>query len=367
VDVHFHCWNLHIKDSKIGYRGVSVTGGGDLLIENTSCYSRSFINFRRDFGAKWDGHIRLRNCRFIPATTSETAVLDFNPADFDYKYPLGFGRSVVVENMVVDFTSIEGATNTVWLMKVPAFSKTKSGSRLFFPGYVEFRNIMIHGRQKGLRLLSVANPRYFQVDKPGGYDGAFLTTNSRMLFDQVDLEDLSAHDHSSKSVQAHISMAATADVYTDAYALYPEVSIKNCRHVVADFGNNIVDAIFEHSGLAKIIGHNNGRMPGRFAFSNCIFRPSAPAAEKAFYLLESELGTSFTNCTLHAPVIKGTVQPERTDLNGFVEINKIVKYNHLNTQLGNEIINYYKGQGTVLSPKFITMLKSHHQLESENV
>lgn len=367
VDVHFHCSNLHIKDSNIGYRGISVTGGGDLIIENTSCYSRSFINFRRDFGAKWDGHIRLRNCRFIPAATSETAVLDFNPADFDYRYPLGFGRSLIVQNMVVDFTSTNGAANTVWLMKLPAFSKAKSGRRLFFPQYLEFRNIIVHGRQQGLRLLSIANPRYYQLDKPGGYDGVFLTTNSQMLFDQVDLEDLSAREPSSRSPQAHLSIADASAPYTDAYALYPKVSIKNCRHVVADFGNNVVEANVEHSILAKVAGNSRGAMPGRFDFSNCLFRPAAPSAEKVFYALESELGTSFTNCTFHAPIINGNIQPELFDLNGCVEVNKVVKYNHLNTQLGNDVINYYKSKNIAFNPKFIAILKNHHQLEPENV
>src|SRR5690606_39768455 len=59
-DVHFHCWNLSIKDSEIGVKGITITGGGDLFVENTSSHSMTFINFRRDYGAKWDGNISIK-------------------------------------------------------------------------------------------------------------------------------------------------------------------------------------------------------------------------------------------------------------------------------------------------------------------
>jgi hypothetical protein len=63
VDVHFHCWNLYISDSEIGFAGISVTGGGDLFIDNTTRHGNGFINFRRDYGSRWDGRIRIRGCR----------------------------------------------------------------------------------------------------------------------------------------------------------------------------------------------------------------------------------------------------------------------------------------------------------------
>jgi hypothetical protein len=52
VDVHFHCWNLRISNSDIGFKGITVTGGGKLILENSSCAGNSFITFRNDFGSK---------------------------------------------------------------------------------------------------------------------------------------------------------------------------------------------------------------------------------------------------------------------------------------------------------------------------
>ncbi len=47
IDVHFHCWNLYISDCTIGFKGITVTGGGDLFIENTTRHGNNFIGFRQ--------------------------------------------------------------------------------------------------------------------------------------------------------------------------------------------------------------------------------------------------------------------------------------------------------------------------------
>lgn len=367
IDVHFHCWNLYIKDSSIGYRGISVTGGGDLFIENTSCYNRNFVNFRRDFGSKWDGNIRLRNCRFIPSVATEISLLDFNPMDFDYKYPLGFGRSIIVENLVIDFSSVPESNSACWLMNVAAFSKTKAGQRLFFPQYIEFRNVIVQGRSKGLRLIKIGDPRHYRLNTPGNYDGTFFNANSRMRFDNIQLEELEQAE-AEKIAPVHLSIADTNDgKYEDSLALYPEISVTACQHVVAKFGNNALTASFEKCSLSIVSGNENGTMPGSFSFTDCRFKPAAKQQKKTFYALSASLGTSFTNCIVHAPRINGTSKPELDNCYGFLQMNKQVHYNHLNTRLGNEVLNHYSTKKIAFKMRFIEMLKSHHELESAQV
>jgi hypothetical protein len=367
IDVHFHCWNLYIKDSSIGYRGISVTGGGDLFIENSSCYSRSFINFRRDFGAKWDGDIRLRNCRFLPAVTGETTFLDFSPANFDYKYPLGFGRSIIVENLVVDFSAVPGSAGICWLMKVAAFSKTTTGQRLCFPRYIEFRNVMVQGRSKGLRLMQLADPRYYKLEKQGNYDHAFLTANSQIIFDNIQLEEPDQTAIESDGL-THFSIADSGNNrYEDNFTLYPEIKLKACQHVVAKFGNNAVSADFEKCSLSAISGTEKGTLTGSFSFTDCAFLPVLSSVRQPFYNVAATLGTSFTNCILHAPQMNGRSRPELADDYGFLQLNKRVRFNHLNTRLGNDIINYFKAKNIAFKLPFIAMLKNHHELEKETL
>ena len=70
---------------------------------------------------------------------------------------------------------------------------------------------------------------------------------------------------------------------------------------------------------------------------------------------------------VNAPQVDGAMRPDLTDLSGFIRINKEVRFNHINTRLGNEILTYYKGRGVNLSQKFVAMIKSHHELEPTRV
>lgn len=361
VDVHFHCWNLYIRDSSIGYRGISVTGGGDLFIENTICYSRCFINFRRDFGSRWDGHIRLRNCRFIPAIPGETSVLEFNPMDFDYKYPIGFGRTIKMDDLIIDFSAQPDSTSPCWLVKVPDFSVMKHGGRLFFPYDAAFRNILVEGREKGVRLVETADPGMYDIGKKGSYNGSRLSSNSRWLFEHIQLERLDPAEISAGS-PLHIRLGKGKKTgQQDPFSLYPEIVFVDCKDIAGDLDGNAADVSFERCTIHQWQGSREGELPGRLSFSACLFQPRVRDTDKVFYYLAAELGTSFTNCTLHAPEAGGLPRPEWMDRYGFIQINGIVRYNHLNTRLGNEIADHYSKKGIRFTREFISMLKNNYE------
>jgi len=131
IDVHFHCWNLYISDCTIGFKGISVTGGGDLFVADTTRHGNSFISFRRDYGAKWDGRIRLRGCALKPTGGGTVSVLSYRMADVDYKYPIGFARSVSIKDMLIDYSAAPTSKAPCWLMDIVPFSRTETGARLF--------------------------------------------------------------------------------------------------------------------------------------------------------------------------------------------------------------------------------------------
>ena len=362
VDVHFHCWNLYIKDSKIGSNGITITGGGDLFVENTTCMGSSFIAFRRDFGAKWDGDIRIRNCRHAPITKGETAILSFVADDFDYKYPIGYGRTVKVEDVVVDFRTVPESESVSWLMRTSAFAQRADGERVFFPYHLEFRNIMVEGRQQGMRLLKLMDPHRLKLSKAGSYDGFRMRPNCKMIFEDIHLEKMTGQLPQSEEV--HFLMKRGESKKTeDGYALYPEVNFSGCNGLAVYFGDNVADAIFDQCRIVRLTGSNSGLMPGTLTFNSCKFEAEVSGAVSRFFMLGSTLGTSFVNCVVDAPQVDGAARPDLTDLSGFIRINKEVHFNHINTRLGNEIMSYYKGKGVTLSQKFIAMIKSHHELE----
>lgn len=362
VDVHFHCWNLYIKDSKIGLRGLTLTGGGDLFIENTTVSNNSFISFRADYGAKWDGDIRIRNCRLSPRLNAQqVSVLQFSTADFDFKYPIGYGRTLRVEDMVIDFTGDPHNKAVCWLMRTSEWLNNADEVSLFFPELIEFRNVSIRGREQGLRLLKLYDCAKYHMPKAGAYDGVRLLSNCRILFQNIDLEKMAANTGTDERLHFYMN---DSSIQNNPGTLYPEIKFEGCKNLNAYVGKGTANLKFEDCSISSI-SKNEGSFKGRLFFSNCEFEPLIDDARQVFYSLEAELGVSFTNCILYAPRIKGQKAVAEFDRNGFVQINRTVRFNHLNTRLGNDIIQSYKTGKINLSAQFIDMLKSHHELEPE--
>lgn len=188
IDVHFHCWNLTIKDCEIGFKGISVTGGGDLVIENTIRHGNQLVNFRRDYGSRWEGNIRVRNCTLRPTGPGKVAVLAYRPDDFDYQYQIGYGRRITVEDLLIDFGAAPESDAPCWLMDIVPFGRLSHGSRLFLPHRIDFRRIAVENRERGVRLIDIPEPSHYEQARPGSHDGARLRANCTIVCEDVELE-----------------------------------------------------------------------------------------------------------------------------------------------------------------------------------
>ena len=378
VDVHFHCWNLYISNCTIGIKGITVTGGGDLFIDNTTRHGNNFIGFRRDYGAKWDGHIRLRGCTLKPSGTRRVSVISQRPSDFDHKYPVGYARTVTIEDMVIDYSGARdsserrgsrgdrssrgnrGSRGACWLMDIARFSKTEENTRLFFPHRIEFRNIVVEGREQGVRLIRIPDPCHFDLRRNGAYDGNQLSPNCTMIFDNVQLEKLTPQSPEDTD-QVHLAIGGQDALdYADARALYPKIRFTDCEHVSVYLGHCIASAVFERCSVNTITAPD---LRGELVFDNCRLQPNVQQTPADLYTVESTLGTRFTNCTIHAPIVDGKPDPGMVNRIGFLKINRSMRHYHLNTALGNEVMNHLKNKGVALAPGFIAKLKSHHEGE----
>ncbi|RKN78811.1 hypothetical protein [Paenibacillus ginsengarvi] len=362
VDVHFHCWNLYVKDSEIGYKGFTLTGGGDLFIENTKRFGTRFIDFRNDYGAKWDGNIRLNNCRLVLTSgTAEAVGLHFVPADFDYKYPIGYGRSIKIQDFIFDYTGVPNPTGVCRMMKIAAFSKvTSSGARLFFPSSIECSDVIVVGREKGVRLLEIQNPLSYDVGKAGGYDENRVTANCYMRFANIQGEKVPAQASQSNTHVNFLLNALGTAAYDDANALYPKIDIVNCGDFFGHFKGAIADVYFSDCTVNCVDAYEGGPMRGRIAFDNCHIQADTVDDGKAFYSLSSTGGVSFVGCTIHAPIVDGAQRPELLSRYDFIDVNRTLHYHHLGTRLSKRIMDHY----APVAPEYIAMLKSHHESES---
>ena len=100
IDAHKGTYNLTVKDSKIGCKGIAAVGFGDMNIENTTVYADFFINLRRDFGSAWFGDINIKNCTWVlPSYTARLIYANYIPT---YKY----GYDTITEGGVTYYSAL---------------------------------------------------------------------------------------------------------------------------------------------------------------------------------------------------------------------------------------------------------------------
>lgn len=333
VDVHFHCWNLSIINSHIGDRGITVTGGGNLIIDNTTCSGQRFIGFRSDYGSRWEGNIKITNSVLKVGNESKNIyLLDFSPVDFDYKYPISFAKSIIIENFVIDFRAVENRDATCWLIYTPQFSQMYNGDRISLPGIINFDNIKVTGRDKGVRLFTLADQGGYRTDMVGGYDDGRLMTNASINFKNIQLENLSEQKD-----QFHFSMDYNKEAM-DEFSFYPSIKFSDCDNIVINNQGNAANLFFERCTIANISGENNEPLKGRFIFRDSEFYPVIKYEYKSVYSLNATAGTFFSNCIIHLPVLNGERRDDLLDKVGFIKADKSLGFYHSNTVLNKHLI-----------------------------
>ena len=363
VDIHFHCWNLTVVDSQIGVEGINVTGGGDLLIENTTVTSNRFLVFRRDFGSRWDGHIRVLHCRQKRPSPQmdairSAAILEFDPnLSYEYKYPIGYGRTIRVEDLVIDASDAPDAGDDIWLMSMP--QSDDRSQPVFFPYDCIFKDIWVEGRSKGVKLMPLPDLSNLYSLSTINHRPTDNMPNARLLFSNVALDK--PDEAILKAGKAFHLQIAPRRKQTAETLFYPEIIIENCRDFAGDFGDQTANVSFENCSLSKIIVGKN-KLKGNIQFKFCNFTPIGyDGAEQAFQL-EAERGVEFLCCEIHAPAKDGTANPEWLHQLGFIEINKSLRFNHLHTRLGSNAVDMLQNQRVKLSKEFMAKLQNSFEV-----
>lgn len=359
VDVHFHGWNIAIKDSEIGQKGLTLTGGGELVIENTRVFNNVFLSFRRDYGARWDGPIRIANCSVIPQNGSQAAIITMLPGDFNYQYPIVLGRQIVVSNFTF-VSSPEWNDARYSLISFPEFSSFKEGGRLIFPQHMSFSHIMVQGRERGLRLANLPDVSSFLTgSRRGGMTGGVLQTNCSLHFEDITL------DHDPAAPNLYLGLARPL---LDEHALFPSLSIISCDHLKLKLDDVPAKVFIKGTEIEQLEAGKTEAFTAKFFFDNCSFRfVQALGSDEALGKIRAKTGISFTNCEVNIPVRNGAPAPGLLEKIDFLKINTLVRHNHLNTRLGTDLLAHLSAGKIKLKKEFIRMLANHHELEDEEV
>ena len=282
LDIYFHAWDISINNSKIGEKGVSLTGGGKLNIEDTTIYASVLVNFRQDYGSTWEGDIRIRGCRLAVPANTITSVLKFNPKSVDYGYKVYFGKSVVVEDVSLDYT---GVTNSELAYLFDHNNQRSTGvSNVYMPAHIVFKDIRVIGRSRGVRLLTTLTPIGFR--SPLGnhsYESTSesLVTNAYYKFENVDTEDIVTEPQSVADTHMYMPISSTA-VY-GLEDLAPTIEIINCKYLHLQPKCARLKMIIRDSEVRAIDAYDKGPSMGIYSLHNCDLAPNLNSGSTETY------------------------------------------------------------------------------------
>ncbi|MEJ8844075.1 hypothetical protein WG954_16910 [Lacibacter sp. H375] len=104
-DAHQGVANATIRNSTLGHQGINAIGSGNFTVENSTVYSRSFINLRNDYGSTWQGEFFIRNCVFVPSggkNSSASLIGGANAGQHDFGYTCYMPERITIENLRID-------------------------------------------------------------------------------------------------------------------------------------------------------------------------------------------------------------------------------------------------------------------------
>lgn len=138
-DAHMGVHNAKILNSTLGYLGISVTGSGELLVENSMLYGDALINLRDDYGSTWNGDVIVRNCTWSPGSgkwLSEeyySIIGGTNLQQHDFGYECHMPKTITIDGLQIDDSKAMTSYKGIWLFENINPSRTSESAEQSMP------------------------------------------------------------------------------------------------------------------------------------------------------------------------------------------------------------------------------------------
>ena len=94
IDAHRGVYNLAINNSTIGKHAITLTGYGNLSVDNTTVrYGNQFLKLRDDYGSTWNGNVIINNSKIIPPSSNNSATAVYFKYNYNTPYAVSQGYS----------------------------------------------------------------------------------------------------------------------------------------------------------------------------------------------------------------------------------------------------------------------------------
>ena len=108
LDAHAGVVNVKVKDTII--RSISLTGGGNALIENCKIYNNFVVYLREDYGSTWRGDITVKNCQLvIQDKNGSCGAVHGTYHNWAFGYNSVMPQNITVDNLTASAPTLKGS------------------------------------------------------------------------------------------------------------------------------------------------------------------------------------------------------------------------------------------------------------------
>lgn len=189
---------------------------------------------------------------------------------------------------------------------------------------------------------------YFVPKKGGYYSSENIIPNTTYVFENIDTEKIIDISQSDKNYHLYMKVSG-ADQYTDDYALYPKIHIKNCPNLFLQPKSAIGHFIIENSVVNAVDATNAGDSKATFIFENTEIRPDViDDGNEAFILNKARV--THINSIIFPYIGDGVVNWEKSKTRiGIFTINAEgtefqLFGKHIGTELSQQLRDYMVAQ-----------------------
>ena len=332
-DSHYPSDTITIKNSVIGNRGLTLTGYGELIIEDCTFYSDVVLSLRQDYGSFWIGNITFRRIKHYPKTRQRLIrISPRNDHDFGMRPSLGMNEgTITVDDYFVDITPLVQAYNgyNVTIVYAENFDTTSSPINNYFyriGGSFVINNVRTSDfENSGLTFANLDNYNYLRGFKVAWVSQTQVTPNVKVKIKNCNLQ---RYENKNSLVNNNLVSAILAKIpevssYADVLSLgYTDkiifdVEIDECRNVFASLKNMPGVMKVNNSDIRTACNISNGESLCQHIFEDCIFQPRyGNSGSSSVPLVDSSISTGrFVSCFFKLPIdgVAGVVNNKYDD------------------------------------------------------
>lgn len=251
-DSHFYGADIIVENTNFGYKAIQLQGYGNITFNNCNVYSYTFINFREDYGATWDGNIYINNCKLIfnnkDSNTTGSIIRHNNTENFDYNYDTKL-PNIFIKNFSFDDNG--KMENSVCIRLLNTTGKTSER-------YIKMSDIIDID-------TVLTNKKITVINVVGDY------INSKEC--KINVRNVNNINYPISLYLANTGFIGLSSLNNVANYYRPTITIDNCKNISIGCKNNNCSINIRNSTINRIntLENNNGVKIDKLSIDNSTF------------------------------------------------------------------------------------------------